>query len=158
MSEPRIPKPSPHSGEGAERQRREAGEGLRPIRVARARSLRANMTDAERKLWFALRDRRFEKVKFRRQVPIGPYIADFLCYASRLVIEVDGGQHAESQRDDRRDRWFAENSLRVLRFWNNEVLSNIDGVLSVVLDAVHAAGPHPDRAAHGRPSPEQGEG
>jgi len=158
MSAPHPPKPSPNSGEGAERRRREAGEGSRPNRIARARALRAEMTDAERKLWFALRDRRLGRVKFRRQVPIGPFVADFLCYSARLVIEVDGGQHAESRRDERRDRWFAANSFRVLRFWNNDVLSNVDGVLTVIIDAVHAAGPHPDRAARCRPSPELGEG
>ena len=62
------------------------------------------MTDAERKLWYALRDRRFAETKFRRQVPVGPFIADFVCYAARLVVEVDGGQHAESASDVRRDR------------------------------------------------------
>jgi len=158
MSVPGTPKPSPTSGEGAERRRREAGEGLLRSRISRARTLRANMTDAERKLWFALRDRRLREIKFRRQVPVGPYIADFLCYAARLVIEVDGGQHAESRQDERRDRWFAANSFRVLRFWNNEVLSNIEGIMSVIVDAVRAAGPHPDRATRGRPSPEAGEG
>jgi len=94
------------------------------------------MTDAERKLWFALRDRRFTNFKFRRQVPVGPFIADFLCYDARLVIEVDGGQHAESVRDSRRDQWLAANNFRVLRFWNNDVLMNIEGVLTLILDAL----------------------
>ncbi len=158
MSGPRTLEPSPLAGEGAERRSREAGEGLPQTRISRARSLRANMTDAERKLWFALRDRRLKETKFRRQVPIGPYIADFICYGARLVIEVDGGQHAESAADERRDRWFAANEFRVLRFWNNDVLSNIEGVLTVIVEAVRAASPHPDRAARGRPSPEVGEG
>jgi very-short-patch-repair endonuclease len=96
------------------------------------------MTGAERKLWFALRDRRFANFKFRRQVPIGPFVADFLCYSARVVIEVDGGQHAVSSRDQRRDRWFADNGFLVLRFWNNEVLSNPEGVLTAVLDTLHA--------------------
>src|SRR5580698_6215861 len=100
--------------------------------VAHARSLRARMTNAERKLWYALRDRRFAGFKFRRQVPIGPFIADFVCFSERLVIEVDGGQHAESLRDKRRDRWFKTNNFRVLRFWNNEVLSNLEGVMTVL--------------------------
>jgi very-short-patch-repair endonuclease len=94
------------------------------------------MTDAERKLWFALRDRRFAAYKFRRQVAVGPYVADFLCYCARLVIEVDGGQHAESSNDARRDRWFAANGFRVMRFWNNDVVCNLDGVLTAI-----AAGP-----------------
>jgi very-short-patch-repair endonuclease len=91
------------------------------------------MTDAERKLWFALRDRRFAAYKVRRQVAVGPYIADFLCYEARLVLEVDGGQHAESLSDARRDRWFAANDFRVLRFWNNDVLCNLDGVLTTIV-------------------------
>jgi very-short-patch-repair endonuclease len=94
------------------------------------------MTDAELKLWFALRDRRFANFKFRRQVPIGPFIADFACYDLRIVIEVDGGQHAESRSDHRRDHWFARNDFLVLRFWNNDVLSNLDGVLTSLLDAL----------------------
>src|SRR5713101_7206306 len=106
MSGPRTLEPSPLAGEGAERRSREAGEGEPRTPRARARALRSRMTDAERKVWYALRDRRFAKVKFRRQVPIGPYIADFLCYEARLVIEVDGGQHVESASDARRDQWF----------------------------------------------------
>jgi very-short-patch-repair endonuclease len=97
------------------------------------------MTDAERKLWFALRDRRLAAFKFRRQVPLGLYVVDFLCYQSRLVIEVDGGQHADSARDTRRDAGLAVNDFRVLRFWNNDVLSNIEGVLTVVLDALNTS-------------------
>jgi len=116
------------------------------------------MTDAERKLWYALRDRRFAGYKFRRQVPIGFYIADFICYPARVVIEVDGGQHAESESDARRDRWFAQNAFRVLRFWNNEVLKNLEGVLTVILEALEQATPHPARASRGHPSPARGEG
>jgi len=126
--------------------------------VARARSLRANITNAERKLWYALRDRRFAGYKFRRQVPVGPYIADFVCYSARLVIEIDGGQHADSARDARRDRWFARNGFRVLRFWNNEVLQNLEGVWTLIFEAVQQATPHPARAARGHPSPAGGEG
>jgi very-short-patch-repair endonuclease len=98
----------------------------------RARALRSRMSDAERKLWYALRDRRFAGFKFRRQVPVGPFIADFVCFEQRLVIEVDGGQHADSSQDRRRDRWFAANDFRVLRFWNNEVLSNLEGVMTAL--------------------------
>jgi very-short-patch-repair endonuclease len=126
--------------------------------VARARSLRVNITNAERKLWYALRDRRFAGHKFRRQVPIGPYIAAFVCYQARLVIEVDGGQHAESARDARRDRWLAQNGFRVLRFWNNEVLQNLEGVWTVIFEALQQATPHPARASRGHPSPSRGEG
>jgi len=106
------------------------------------------MTDAERKLWSALRDRRFANFKFRRQVPLGPFIADFVCYDARLIVEVDGGQHAESRSDERRDRWF----------WYNDVLTNLEGVLISILETLHGRTPHPDRAARGRPSPTRGEG
>ena len=159
MNAERAPKnPSPLAGEDARERSEWAGEGPRepmpsrptaalwpspaalrattsPARgegKSRARSLRQNMTDAERKLWYALRDRRFAGFKFRRQVPIGPFIADFVCFEERLVIEVDGGQHAESLRDQRRDRWFSANEFRVLRFWNNEVLANLEGVMTVI--------------------------
>jgi len=94
------------------------------------------MTDAERKLWFALRDRRFANFKFRRQVPVGPFIADFICYGARVVIEVDGGQHADSKSDERRDQWFASNKFFVLRFWNHDVLLNLEGVLTVILETL----------------------
>ena len=115
---------SPARGEGKSSV---AGEMRR-----RARALRARMTDAERKLWFALRDRRFAGFKFRRQVPIDRFVADFVYFEARLVIEVDGGQHAGSLQDRWRDRWFAANGFRVMRFWNNEVLSNLEGVLTVL--------------------------
>jgi very-short-patch-repair endonuclease len=69
-------------------------------------------------------------------VPIGPFIADFVCFEVRLVIEVDGGQHAQPLRDKRRDRWFATNRFRVLRFWNNDVLSNLEGVSTLIAEAL----------------------
>jgi very-short-patch-repair endonuclease len=170
MSERRTPKPSPLVGEGAEQAklapsqaslRSEAGEGafagaIAP--VSRARALRSRMTDAERKLWYALRDRRFASYKFRRQVPIGPFIADFICYDARVVIEVDGGQHAESICDTRRDQWFTAHGFAVRRFWNNDVLKNLEGVLLSLLGTLHARTPHPGRAERGRPSPTRGEG
>ena len=124
---------SPARGEG---KRGAPGSTALPVMRRRARALRLSMTDAERKLWYALRDRRFAGFKFRRQVPVGPFIADFVCFEVRLVIEVDGGQHAESLRDQRRDRWFSANEFHVLRFWNNEVLANLEGVMSVIAQAL----------------------
>ncbi len=118
---------SPARGEG-----KDGGSLAKPEMRRRARVLRINMTNAERKLWYALRDRRFAGIKFRRQVPLGPFIADFVCFEQRLVIEVDGGQHADSVQDRRRDRWFAANEFRVVRFWNNQVLSNLEGVMTVL--------------------------
>lgn len=93
------------------------------------------MTDAEAKLWFALRDRRFADFKLRRQVPVGPFIADFICYG---IIEVDGGQHSESLRDIHRDRWLAANDFLVVRFWNNDVLKNLEGVLTSLLETLQS--------------------
>jgi very-short-patch-repair endonuclease len=147
--------PSPAGGEGTERAARARDA---PARTSRARALRARMTDAERKLWFALRDRRFANFKFRRQVPVGPFIPDFICYTARVVVEVDGGQHAASSTDERRDRWFTANDFLVLRFWNNDVLSNLEGVLTSILDTLRERTPHPARATRGRPSPARGEG
>jgi very-short-patch-repair endonuclease len=112
----------------------------------RARGLRRDSTIAEARLWNRLRDRAVANCNFVRQEPIGPYVVDFVCRARRLVIEVDGGQHATDPRDAVRDRWLNEHRYRVLRFWNNEVLQNIDGVLQTIAAALDAATPpHPDR-------------
>lgn len=125
---------------------------------SRARRLRQSMTDAERKLWFALKDRRFAAFKFRRQVPVEQYVADFLCFEARVVIEVDGGQHSGSLSDAKRDAWFEQNHFRVIRFWNNDVLSNLAGVLER-LQAELALTPHPaSREGSTPPSPARGEG
>jgi very-short-patch-repair endonuclease len=105
--------------------------------LAHARALRQDSTDAEAKLWSALRGRRLAGVKFRRQVPIGPFIADFCCEEHKLVIELDGGQHTDAiSQDQERSQWLSTKSYRVVRFWNNEVLQNLDGVLSVILSAL----------------------
>jgi very-short-patch-repair endonuclease len=104
----------------------------------RARSLRKNMTDAERRLWRYLRMRQLGGHKFRRQVRIGPYIADFACLNMLIVIEVDGGQHADAHAyDSLRDEYMRGQGFRVLRFWNNEVLSNMDGVWQVIAAAIN---------------------
>ena len=94
-----------------------------------ARAMRQAATEAEKRLWSILRRRQIDGCRFRRQVPIDPYIADFVCFSHRLIIEVDGGQHArQSERDRRRTRWLEGQGFRVLRFWNNEVLENPEGV------------------------------
>ena len=92
-------------------------------KIMRARTLRKTMTDPERKLWAILRSRRFSGYKFRRQVPVGPYVADFLCFESRVLIEADGSQHSENTRDEHRDGWFAARGFITLRFWNHEILT-----------------------------------
>jgi very-short-patch-repair endonuclease len=117
-----------------------------------ARVLRKNATLAERKLWRYLRSRSLGGFKFVRQQPIGPYIVDFVCREKRLVIEIDGSQHADNERDAIRDRWLVEHHYRVLRLWNNEVLRNIEGVWETILAAASAAAP-----PHRRPLPARGE-
>ena len=107
------------------------GQNLR-----KARALRRELTDAERKLWRLLRDRRFGGIKFRRQMPIGPFIADFACPAHRLVIELDGSHHAESASDRRRDAFLKANGWRVLRFWNGDLSENSNAVLARIGTAV----------------------
>jgi very-short-patch-repair endonuclease len=108
---------------------------MRNARTQRyAKELRYAATDAERHLWYFLRRRNLSGFRFRRQVPIGPYVVDFLCLEASLVIELDGGQHAEAQDyDRRRDDVLRARGLRVLRFWDNHVLQQTDAVLEVVL-------------------------
>jgi very-short-patch-repair endonuclease len=118
----------------------------------RARNLRRNQTDTERKLWTYLRLMKHDGFHFRRQVPIDRVIVDFACYSSRRVVEVDGGQHnvdAGRAVDARRDAYLKAQGFRVLRFWNNEVLGNSEGVVQRIQSALRD--PHPN------PSP-QGEG
>ena len=107
--------------------------------VKRARSLRRRQTDAEAALWVRLRDRQLCGVKFRRQQPLGPYIVDFVTLERKLVIEIDGGQHAEdtaATSDEARTAWLGGEGYRVLRFWNNDVLLNMEGVLERILQAI----------------------
>src|SRR5262249_53587114 len=123
------------------------GEKFDP-RVPRARKLRRDMTDAERKLWWHLRRLPIEHSHFRRQATIGPYFADFACHEQRLVIEVDGAQHNEPEnviRDTERSIYLQSQGYRILRFWNNDVLKNIDGVMEAILAAMHQheASPQP---------------
>jgi very-short-patch-repair endonuclease len=97
--------------------------------------MRRALTDAERKLWHALRDRRLQSVKFRRQAPVGPYIVDFLCLAHKLVVEADGSQHAENRRDALRDGWLEQEGYKVLRFGNHDILAAQDSVLATIAAA-----------------------
>ena len=98
------------------------------------RHLRKNPTDAEQKLWSCLRRKQLHGYRFRRQRPIGPYIVDFVCLEVSLIIEVDGGQHAEQiEKDEARTSFLEKEGFRVIRFWNNDVLVNTDGVLDVIL-------------------------
>ena len=109
----------------------------------------ANPTPAERRLWAMLRDRRMRSFKFKRQHVIAPYIVDFACLEGLLIIEADGGQHNENAHDAMRDRWLTSQGWRVIRFWNTDILTNEEGVLSAVLASLP---PLPN------PSPTRGEG
>src|SRR5690348_7894668 len=100
-----------------------------------AKSLRIALTDAERKLWFHLRSRRLDGMKFRRQHPIPPYIVDFTCLKARIIIELDGSQHA-NERDAARTRFLEARGFKIIRFWDNDVLRQTNAVLEAILSAV----------------------
>lgn len=112
--------------------------------------MRRAPTEAEAKLWSILRGQRLGGLKFKRQEQFGDYIVDFVCFGSRLIVEADGSQHAATEGDAVRDTWLQAQGFRVLRFWNNEILGNVDGVARVILDAAQPPLPNP--------SPARGEG
>jgi very-short-patch-repair endonuclease len=117
----------------------------------RARRMRREDTEAEARLWLARRDQRLDGSKWRRQVPVGPFIVDFLCDDAALVVEVDGAQHAErTAYDARRTAYLSADGLHVLRFWNAEVLTNRDGVCLTILDALDDRRRTPSPAARER--------
>jgi very-short-patch-repair endonuclease len=121
----------------------------------KARDLRCNLTDAERRLWHHLRGKQLG-ARFRRQAPIGPYIADFACFDPKLVIELDGGQHDQQRGyDTRRDAWLRAQGFALLRFWNDETLRNTSGVAERIwreLRSIRESLPHPN------PPPQGGRG
>ncbi len=115
---------------------------IKPNSIARA--LRRNQTDAERKLWARLRGLRLVGLRFRRQHAIGNYIVDFVCLEKRLVLEIDGSQHNETytiRKDAERTRWLESEGYHVLRFWDNDVLMNIDGVLDKISEVLQLLTP-----------------
>ncbi|WP_083909707.1 endonuclease domain-containing protein [Rhodopseudomonas sp. B29] len=124
-----------------------------------AKQLRTNATDAERALWKLLRSRRLSHLKFRRQVPLGSWIVDFVCFERRLIVEADGSQHADSDHDAMRDRDLHDRGFRVLRYWNNDILLRSDAVIEAIAQAA-APNPSPVCAPDGAhpPSPTRGEG
>ena len=114
--------------------RRKAMARYTPEALKRAKRLRREMTPQECLLWSRLRNRQLGNHKFRKQQPLGPFIADFVCQEVRLVVEVDGSQHNDSCHDAGRDRWMQQQGYTVLRFWNNEVNENLEGVLEAILN------------------------
>jgi len=132
-----------------------------PIIRDRAKRLRADMTGHEVLLWTGLRDFRAHGAKFRRQAPIGPYVADFAWLAGRLVVEVDGGQHTVETKDydERRDTWLRSQGFEVVRIWNDEVVDNLDGVLETIFRMIVERGANPTPAAvPAADPPHEGEG
>ena len=125
--------------------------------IQNARALRARMTDAEQFIWQALRAEQLG-VKFRRQVPIGRHVVDFACLSHFVVIEIDGGQHADCADDVARDAFLDAEGFKVLRFWNNEVLQQRDAVLEVIGLALRERGVVKHRSPPPQPSPLKGEG
>jgi very-short-patch-repair endonuclease len=161
MSEATAPAPccpSPLRGEGRVRGPSASGAVCESPRDY-ARGLRRRQTDAERRVWTRLRDRRLLRVKFVRQLPIGPYIVDFCCREAKLVVELDGGQHATATAyDAERARFLERLGYRVLRFWDNEALGNTDGVLERIAQALTCARPHPGPLPGGERGKVGGEG
>ena len=120
--------------------------GVKELRNT-ARALGKRSTDAEAYLWRHLKNRQMEGFKFRRQQPIGRYVVDFANLEKKMVIEVDGGQHAMNPGDKVRDEWLCSEGYKVLRFWDNEVLGNLEGVLEMIRNAFLT--PHPDPLPQG---------
>jgi len=137
-----VPLPSAGEGQASRSDARERGRLLR----SRAKSMRSAPTEAEHRLWQILRAKRFAEFKFKRQLPIDHYIADFVCLAARVVVEADGGQHAENSSDARRDSYLRAQGFRILRFWNNEIFDNEEGVTARIFEALHSPLPNPSPA------------
>ena len=125
---------------------------------SKARGLRQHSTDAELALWMRLRSRQLAGWKFRRQVPMGKYIVDFVCFERKVVIEVDGGHHQEQARyDTTRTTWLESQGFRVFRFWNHEILTDVEAVQEALLGALQGDAPSPQSPSP-QPSPIKGEG
>ena len=140
----------------------EPGEGAMPkyrvsnFKRTQAQSLRHSLTSAEHRLWQLLRSRQLSGIKFRRQVPLGPWIADFVSFEEMLIVEADGGQHADCQRDQVRDADLQRRGFRILRFWNNDIIGNASGVIEKIVETIEH--PPSPRGLRPRPSPTRGEG
>ena len=133
-----TPHPSPLAGEGGARRRKAVGGRGRAL--ARAREMRRNPTAAEAASWRLLRNKRLAGWKFRRQQRLHPYIADFVCFEARLIVEADGSQHIDNDYDHVRDAWLRSQGFHVLRLWNNDVLARSENVLDAILAALESAG------------------
>ena len=148
--------PSPLAGEGGARRKATGGRG--GLLLTRAKAMRSQPTEAERTLWTLLRAKRLAVHKFKRQQPIGPYIADFVSFSARLIVEADGSQHADSDHDIKRDAWLREQGFQILRLWNNDVLARRAHVADAIWSALHDTPLPPIAGQWAPPSPARGEG
>ena len=149
---PRVSLPPPHAGGGKPSRAMDWGRGQTSV----SRQLRANVSDAEQKLWQSLRRKQINGLRFRRQFPLGSYFADFVCLPARLVIEVDGSQHGEAKQathDTRRTIWLERNGFRVLRFWADQVMTDLPSILNGIEIALRKPLPRRDGRDTSIPSP-----
>ena len=135
--------PSPLAGEGQPARSDGRERERRKLLRERAKQMRHEATPAEHRLWQILRGKRLQGYRFKRQVPIDHYIADFVCLRQRLIVEVDGGQHSGNARDERRDAYLSSQDFRILRFWNDDIFNNEEGVLTRILTALADPSPQP---------------
>ncbi len=152
--------PSPLAGEGGARAEGVGGRGGLPSRkllLTRAKWMRANPTDAEKRLWSILRAKRLCDYKFKRQVIIDWYIADFVNFEYRVIVEADGSQHADNKYDEKRDAYLENQGFKVIRFWNSDALKETGAVVDAILHALTSP-PLPSAASRLPPSPARGEG
>ena len=155
--------PSPLAGEGGAGAAGVGGRGAKSrhqLLLNRAKWMRSNPTEAERRIWSILRAKRFAGYKFKRQEVIEPYIVDYVCFATRTVVEADGSQHADSQYDLERDASLGGQGFSVIRFWNNEILAHTEVVANAIWHALHSPHPPlpPTASRRAPPSPAGGEG
>ncbi|MES2044528.1 MAG: endonuclease domain-containing protein [Pseudomonadota bacterium] len=123
------------------------------------RDMRRNMTEPEKRLWHVVRNRQIGNAKFRKQSWLGPFLVDFLCAEAKLVVEIDGDGHAHQQGyDERRTVWLAAEGFRVIRFSNDEVMRNLDGVVQVIAEALRPSPSHSASPSGPLPLPQRGEG
>ena len=150
--------PSPLAGEGGARAEGVGGRGV--VLLGHAKSMRKKPTEAERRLWSLLRNKRLAAHKFKRQQVIGLYIADFVNFEHRLIIEADGSQHIDSETDEQRTNWLTSQGFRVLRFFNNDILARSDQVADAIWHALGEVEPPlpPTASRRAPPSPARGEG
>ena len=137
------PVPPPSAGEGQPERSAGRERGRHKLLRERAKSMRSTQTPAEHRLWQILRGKRLAGFKFKRQLPIDQYIVDFVCLRQRLILEADGGQHSANRRDRSRDSYLEAQGFRILRFWNDDIFNNEEGVLTSILDALKSPLPNP---------------